>query len=307
MPDSDLLLGFSEYEQPAKNLAEVIDIPYQEILIHRFPDGESRIQLPRRLPETVIICRTLDHPNDKLVELLLAAAGARELGARRLLLVAPYLCYMRQDKAFHPGEVVSQHIIGRLLADHFDGLLTVDAHLHRVHRLADAVPMQQAANLTATEPMARFLQDRLDNPMLIGPDEESEQWVAAIASHEGLDYQVARKERLGDRNVQVTLPAGEYQGRDLVLVDDVASTGRTLEMAARALQPYDPASVSVLVTHALFIGDAEERLYRAGIEKIWSSDSIPHPSNQIVLGPLLGQALRQNFLIRQRLPSVPCQ
>jgi len=210
-----------------------------------------------------------------------------------LTLVAPYLCYMRQDSAFHPGEVVSQRIIGRLLAERFDGLLTVDAHLHRVHRLREAVPVVRGLNLSATKPMARFLAGRLDDPLLIGPDEESEQWVAAIARHAGLGHRVAHKQRLGDREVRITLPDGPYRGRHLVLVDDVASTGRTLEEAARALIEQAPASVSVLVTHALFVGDAMERLRRVGIKNIWSCDSITHSTNAVSLTPLLVDGLRQ--------------
>lgn len=99
----------------------------------------------------VIFYCSLDKPNNKLIELFLAAAGARDMGARTVSLVAPYLCYMRQDKAFHCGEVVSQQVIGNLLAGYFDNVITVDAHLHRVHHLADAVPVSQAVNITATD------------------------------------------------------------------------------------------------------------------------------------------------------------
>jgi ribose-phosphate pyrophosphokinase len=292
-----LLLGFPDYVGPGQRLADRLGIDYQEIEIHRFPDGESRLRLPSELPQTVIFCRPLDHPNEKLVELLLASEGARKLGAQCLILVAPYLCYMRQDKAFHPGEVVSQHIIGQQLAGQFDVLLTVDAHLHRVHRLSDAVPTSKSINITATRPMARFLEQQLDKPMLIGPDEESEQWVAAIANHEGLDYRVARKQRFGDREVWVTLPEADYEGRDLVLVDDVVSTGHTLAAAAQVLLPYRPASISALVTHALFAGDALDQLQAAGVDNIWSCDSIPHPTNRVPLDSLLGDCLSEAFHI----------
>ncbi len=288
-----LLLGFPEYERQARNLAAALKVPCETVAIHRFPDGESLLRTPTELPEEVLLCRSLHFPNDKLVELLLVCGHLRERGVKRILLVAPYLCYMRQDKAFHPGEVVSQRILGRLLADHVDGLVTVDAHLHRVHRLADAVPVDPALNLTATEPMARFLEKAVERPLLVGPDEESEQWVAAIARHEGLDYGVARKRRLGDRRVEITLPPGDYRGRQVVLVDDVASTGHTLEAAARALASREPASVSVLVTHALFVGDALERLRAAGVERIWSCDSVPHATNAVPLAGLLAGALEK--------------
>ncbi|MCK5359577.1 MAG: ribose-phosphate pyrophosphokinase-like domain-containing protein, partial [Gammaproteobacteria bacterium] len=201
-----LLLGFPEYSTPAQDLATAAGLDYAEIEVHRFPDGESQLRLPYPLPEHIVICRSLNQPNEKLVELALAASTARDLGAGKVTLVAPYLCYMRQDKAFNPGEAVSQRIIGKLLANWFDGLITVDPHLHRVHHLDDAVPVAKAKALNATEAMADYLDGRLDNPLLIGPDEESEQWVAAIARRNQLDFHVARKVRFGDSDVQVTLP-----------------------------------------------------------------------------------------------------
>jgi ribose-phosphate pyrophosphokinase len=286
-----LILGFPEYRKQTQQLAQAADLDYAEVQLHHFPDGESKVRLPLELPEHLIFCRSLHHPNNKLVELMLAAQGARNQGAKTLSLVAPYLCYMRQDKAFHPGEVVSQKIIGGLIASHFDNILTVDAHLHRVHHLADAVPAKQAINITATEPMARFLRQKIEQPLLIGPDEESEQWVAEIAALQNLDYTVATKQRLGDRDVHISLPAGNFTGKNIVLVDDVASTGKTLLAAVRLLAPYHPASISILVTHAFFVDDAIHQLKNAGVRNIWSCDSIPHPTNAISLADSLARNL----------------
>lgn len=286
-----MVLGFAEYQTQASALAAQLSLPYATISVHHFPDGESQLTLPSPLPEQLIICRSLNQPNDKLIELLLTAGSARRHGVKKLILVAPYLCYMRQDKAFHQGEVVSQQIIGKLLADAFDQVLTVDAHLHRIANLQQAIPTQQAINITATAPMAAFIQQTLAKPLLIGPDSESEQWVSAIAAHQHLDYAIASKQRLGDKHVEVTLPEANYTGRDIVLVDDMASTGHTLLEAAKKIQAFAPASISVLVTHALFINHADADLNNAGIDHIWSCDSVPHPSNCITLAPLLAEQL----------------
>ena len=130
-----MLLGFEDYEEQSRLLAEALDMPCRMIQTHRFPDGENKLTLPSSLPEHVIFCRSLDHPNEKLLELLLVAKTARELGVKLLTLVAPYLCYMRQDRAFHPGEVVSQSVVGKFLANLFDNVITVDPHLHRTQYL----------------------------------------------------------------------------------------------------------------------------------------------------------------------------
>ena len=287
------MLAFPESREVAARVAAAADVDFAEVAVHKFPDGESRIALPCQLPDNVLVFRSLDKPNEKLVELVLVAATARQLGARRLTLVAPYLCYMRQDKAFSPGEAISQQVIGKLLADYFDAVVSVDPHLHRVHRLADAIPVKAAVSITAAAAMSEYLDGHLENPILIGPDEESEQWVASIARRSKLEYYVASKQRMGDREVVVSLPGAAYGGRHVVLVDDMASTGRTLAAASRELCRYQPASITVMVTHALFVGDALAKITAAGVGQVWSSDSIPHSSNCISLAGSLARALRE--------------
>jgi ribose-phosphate pyrophosphokinase len=148
-----MLLGFSDYRECAIRIASAFAVPYAEIAIHQFPDGESRVTLPSALsgglPERIAICRTLNNPNEKLVQLLIAAKTARALGAKHITLIAPYLCYLRQDIAFNPGEAVSQTIVGQWLADHFDAVITVDPHLHRVSALSDAIPLRGAVAASA--------------------------------------------------------------------------------------------------------------------------------------------------------------
>ncbi len=286
-----LLLGFPDYGPQARALAERLGCEYGQVAVHRFPDGESLVQLPERLPEEILVCRTLAHPNDKLVELLLTATTARELGARHLTLVAPYLCYMRQDTAFAPGQAVSQRIIGGWLAGLFDAVVTVDPHLHRTGRLDEAVPARRAVAASAARLIGDFLIQRLRDPMIVGPDAESEQWVRAVAWPHGLRHVVAHKDRHGDREVAISIPAFDPHAGDVVLVDDVASTGETLIEAARVLKSRGVERLHAVVVHALLIDDALERIRAAGVQNFWSTDSIPHPSNVIELAPLLADAV----------------
>ena len=137
--------------------------------------------------------------------------------------------------------------------------------------------------MSAAPAMGQFLAARKAPALLVGPDQESEQWVSAVAQGAGLAYVVASKTRRGDRDVEVRLPERDYGGLHAVLVDDLASTGRTLAGAARALLEAGAAQVDVLVTHALFVGDALEILMAAGVSEVWSSDSIPHSSNAFAL------------------------
>ena len=286
-----MLLSFDDYEVQSRKLAAALSIPCHIIQRHRFPDGEYKLTLPTNLPEQVIFCHSLDHPNEKLVELLLAAKAARELGAKVLTLVAPYLCYMRQDKAFHPGEAISQHIVGNFLADLFDNVITVDPHLHRIQHLEQAIPATRAVALSATFLMANFLRDRFEDPILLGPDSESEQWVSAVASPNQWTYGVCKKIRTGDQKVEITLPDINLHERSVIIVDDVASSGQTLAVAIRQCLSKNVKSVDILVTHALFANESKERMIQAGVRNMWSTDSVSHESNVIPLCSLLGNAI----------------
>jgi ribose-phosphate pyrophosphokinase len=287
------VLGFADYRAQGEALAAALGVPFSLIEVHRFPDGESKVTVPGPLSEEVVICRSLDHPNDKLIELLLAAQTARELGAKKLTLVAPYLCYMRQDIAFHPGEAVSQRIVGDWLAQLFDKVVTVDPHLHRIDRLEQAIPGREAIALAATGPMGEFLAEKAKSPILVGPDAESEQWVRAMAEPAGLQYLIAHKERRGDREVEITLPECDYRGHEVILVDDMISTGHTIADVAVKLKQAGAGTIHCLVTHALFTEDVATLLYKAGVERIWSSDSVSHSTNAVHLADLLATAIRE--------------
>ncbi|ATE61115.1 ribose-phosphate diphosphokinase [Thauera sinica] len=291
------LLFFDDERGAAARLAQAAGLEPACIERHRFPDDELRLRLPvgadGRLPPRVVLFRSLARPNEKLVELLLAARTARTLGARQLVLVAPYLAYMRQDAAFRPGEAVSQRVVGDFLGSLFDALVTLDPHLHRVAALSEAVPLPHAVALSAAPLLADLIAARCTAPVLIGPDAESAQWVGAAAARHGFDHAVCTKHRHGDHEVDIELPPRDVRGRAVVLLDDVASSGRTLARAALLLRRAGAASVDVAVTHALFAGDALQAILAAGVGRVWSTDCIAHPTNAVGVAPLLAAALRE--------------
>ncbi len=287
-----LLLAFDDETALAQGLAAALGWPLALIERHRFPDGETRLRLPPSLPPRVALLRGLQQPNEKLAELMLAAAGARELGVAQLTLVSPYLAYMRQDMAFTPGEVVSQRHLGHALASWFDAVITVDPHLHRVASLHEVLPGRRGVALSAAPMLGAFVAKHVPGALLLGPDEEAEQWVRAAAQAHGLAHAVCRKRRLGDSQVEVLLPEVDMAGRAVVLLDDVASTGATLVMAAAAVLARGAASVDVAVTHALFAGHAVAQIQAAGVRHVWSTDCVPHASNVVSVVPLLCAALR---------------
>jgi ribose-phosphate pyrophosphokinase len=287
----------------ARQIAARLSVTCDEIAIHKFPDDEIRVTV-KPTAAVVIVYAPLDHPSDKLLALLLASDALRQGGARRLVLIAPYLCYMRQDTAFQPGEAVSQKVIGKLLADAFDRIVTVDAHLHRTHDIREVFPGIEAENLSAMPAIADSLRatgfDRA--AIVVGPDSESEAWVSDLAARLELPYMAALKTRHCDRFVEIELPKPEVVlGRPVLLVDDLVSSGGTLAVCARALAAAGASSIDAIVTHALFPPETMDEFARAGIRSIRSTHSISHFTNAIALDGLLAQALEKE--IRQITPG----
>ena len=283
---------FPMYKHQGQALAKVLNMPCYDISIHHFPDKESLITLPENKSDHIIFYLSLDYPNNKLIELLLASRTLRKQGCKRITLVSPYLSYMRQDMSFHPGEVISQQVIGQWLSELVDDVITVDPHLHRIDSLDTVIPNTNNKAVTAGSELGKFVKALKQEVFLLGPDEESLQWVKQVAESCNSAYSVATKQRRGDSEVNIQLPEQNFTNQHIILVDDVISTGHTVAETATQLYVAGAKQVDVLVTHALFTKDAMKLLSSVNIKNIWSSDSITHKTNQISLSNLLAQTIK---------------
>jgi ribose-phosphate pyrophosphokinase len=279
----------------AERLASRLGVPLHPIDVHSFPDGELRVTVGPA-SATIIVYAPLDRPNDKLLALLFAAEAFRREGARRLVLTAPYLCYMRQDAAFHRGEAINQRVIGSLLAGSFDRVITVDAHLHRTRNIEEVFPRIESDDLSAMPAIADALRaaNVPNDTIVVGPDEESGPWVGDLAKRLRLKHAVGRKTRRDDRSVEVTFTdSGLVAGRPALFVDDIVSSGGTLISCTQALISAGVTAVDAIVTHALFVPEMTQTFLDAGLRSIRSTTSVPHPTNAIALDGVLADALRK--------------
>lgn len=284
-----LILPLPGNDTLAQALAQRLGAALGELETRGFPDGESYVRLRSDVEgrEVVLVC-TLARPDDQFLRLVFAARTARERGAAKLTLVAPYLAYMRQDKAFHDGEAVTSAQFASLLSAEFDRLITVDPHLHRHAAMAEIYTIPALA-LHAAPLLADWIGATVANPLIVGPDAESEQWAAAVAA--GAPSVVLRKTRAGDREVTIDFPDLEaWRGRQPVLVDDVASSGRTLIEACKGLTAQGFAKPICVVVHPLFAEDSFAALSRVAA-RIVSTDTIRHESNAITVAGLLAGSL----------------
>ena len=261
-----------------------------------FPDGESLLALDGdcRGRDVIVVC-TLRDPDPLALPLMFAARTARELGARSVGLVAPYLAYMRQDARFRSGEAIASSHFASFLSWTFDWLVTVDAHLHR-HRDLGALFAIPAEHVTAMPMIGEWIRANVIDPILIGPDSESAQWLQPLGFAIHAPVVTLSKRRLGDREVEISgLPSTETGGRTPVLVDDIISSGRTLMEVLAHLRAAGSAAPICIAVHGVFAPDAYQGLLAAGAGRIVTTNTIPHSTNAIDVASVLAPAIRRQL------------
>lgn len=277
-------------EEHAQRLGTRLGLDVIAPELRQFPDGELYVRMPReKLDGNVAIVGNLS--NDNFLRVAFLAGTARDLGAKSVGLVAPYLAYMRQDSVFNPGEGVTQRYFAKLVSSCVDWMVTVDPHLHRVHSLEGiySIPTTIAR---AAPAIARWIASEVQKPVLVGPDAESEQWVSAVAASCGAPYVILTKTRRGDRDVSVSAPDGPWNGHTPVVIDDIVSTGRTMLEATRQLRAAGSAAPMCVAIHAVFADSVQDDLVAAGARGIVTCDTIRHASNRICVADPIADAVR---------------
>lgn len=257
-----------------------------------FPDDETYVRLASDVEgRSIILVSTLDRPNAKTLPLLFAAHAARDLGASRVGLVAPYLGYMRQDKRFRPGEAITSNAFGQLLSSRVDWIVTVDPHLHRRASMSEIYSIPVAVCHAAPK-LSEWIREHVPTALVVGPDAESEQWVSAVAAGAGAPVVTLEKTRRGDRDVEIKFPDLEqWRGRTPVLVDDIISSGRTMEVTVKRLLSLGFSAPVCLGIHGVFADDAYARLVAAGAARIVSTNTVPHTSSAIDVSGIVAKAM----------------
>jgi ribose-phosphate pyrophosphokinase len=283
-----LILPLPGNELLAAALARELPAEVGMLTVRQFPDGETYARIETAVENRVVLLAcTLHRPDDKLLPLVFAAETARELRARQVGLVAPYLAYMRQDRRFQPGEAVTSLYFAKLLSRAVDWIVTVDPHLHRHTNLGEIYSIPTAV-MHASSLLSGWIAERVQRPVLVGPDAESAQWVEAVASAAGAPAVVLEKARHGDRDVDIRVPEMDrWRDHTPVLVDDIISTARTMIETTRHLRKAGLAGPVCLAVHPVFSPGAYEELLRNGAREVVTCNTIPHSSNRLDVSKLL--------------------
>ena len=286
MPSTPLLFNFHSDPVLGEQLRLALDAEAGTFYQRRFPDHETYLRIDSDCAgrAVVVFCNLFD-PDQRILPLIFLCETLRDLGARRIALITPYLCYMRQDKRFQPGECVNAVPFAKLLSGYLDLLVTMDPHLHRIHAL-DEVYRIPTRVVEAAPLIAAWLRRHRPHAVLIGPDSESEQWVARVAELAELPYLVLQKRRLGDREVQISPPElSRWRDRTPVLVDDIISSGHTLLATLAHLRDAALPRPLCIGVHGIFADDAYQRL--SAQAEVVTTQTLPHPSHAIAIAAAL--------------------
>lgn len=292
-----IVFTFPGHEDIADRLIENCGFEKGDLTVRNYPDKESyvRILSDVRDKQIIIICG-LENPDNKIMSLVFFTETARELRAKKIHLVAPYLGYMRQDKRFNDGEAITSNIFAGMLSKYIDSLITIDPHLHR-HKSLDEIYNVPSKVLHAADSIAEWIKDNVEKPLLIGPDEESEQWVSDIAGKAKAPFIILKKIRHGDRDVEISIPEiDKYRDHTSVLVDDIISTARTMIETVKHLNRTGLRKPICVGVHAIFAGDAYNDMLDSGAEKIVTCNTIPHLSNGIDISGIIVDSFKALYL-----------
>ncbi|MBS3815825.1 MAG: ribose-phosphate diphosphokinase [Hadesarchaea archaeon] len=292
-----LVIGGSTSQELGEKVSEELDCDYVDLEQKKFPDGEIYVRIPEEVEgrEVVVIQSTYRPPNDHYMELFLLLDALNDLGASKVTSVIPYFAYARQDERFEPGEAVSLKTISKLIESvGADEIFMIDLHAHRIENAPEFFNVK-AKNLTAAPLLARYIDDefQLENPVVMGPDGEAEQWAKKAGEAIEADWDFMVKKRFGPEEVEITPRKLEVEDRDVLIIDDIISTGGTMVEAIKIMKDNGAKDIYVACTHPVLSGDALEKVKNAGAKEVIGTDTIPSEISVVSIAPIIAKAISQ--------------
>ena len=283
-----IIVGGSSSRDLAKELAGILGCTYIQAASTKFPDGEcyTRIDAESLDDDVVIVQNT--YPNDNLVEMFLLQDAVRRLGAKKVTLVIPYFGYARQDRVFKPGEPESAKVMCRHLNMDCDAVITIDIHKEAVldyftcaHRDLKAAPV-----------IADYFKDKKID-LVLSPDIGAAGRAKDVGERMGVPYDHLEKTRLSGVEVRIAPAKFDATGKNVLIVDDMISTGGTIVAAASALREAGAQSVSVACTHGVFVNNAIEKLTGSALSAVLCCNTLENQVSHISVAGLIADALKE--------------
>ncbi len=265
-----LIVSGSNSQDLAHRVSKLTNSKLVRTEFKKFPDGELYVKLNSDVEgEDVFLINTQNNQNDSIVETIIMCDALDDEGAKSINLVAPYLAYARQDKKFNKGEAISIRAFANIYSSICDSIFTVNPHETHIESFFD-IPFMYG---DAVPKLAKYVQDKLNNPVVLSPDKGAIELAKTASEILNCEYDYLEKTRISPTEINIAPKNLDVSGRDVLIVDDIISTGGTMATAIGMLKEQGAKKVIASCVHPVLIGDALNKLYIGGADEVVGTDS----------------------------------
>jgi len=285
-----LIIGGSASQKLAANIAREMRESLCPMETHKFPDGERYIRIKGEVEDGVIVVQSTGYPHDEnLLELFLILKTLKNMEIENIKVVIPYFGYGRQEKAFNKGEAVSAEVVSQLIE--FCGASEVYCiNLHE-DGICDLFQIP-AFNLSAIPVIADYLKNKLNDPLIVAPDRGALGFAEEIANIMRCDYEYLEKNRISPEVVETKIKKLDIKGREVVIIDDIISTGGTIVNATEILKKLGSSRILVSCVHPVLVEDSLLKIFAAGADQVIATDTLKSEVSCVSVAGLLADALK---------------
>jgi len=286
------VIGGNASKDLAKRIARRLKAKYVDVDTRTFPDGESKITFRHNLKKSVVLIVQSTYPpvDTNLLQILSIISEVKKISSK-IYAIIPYMGYARQDRQFLNGEIATMSVVAKMLqAAGAKKAIVVDIHSKTALRHFK-IPTE---NVSAIPELAKYLKKlKLKNPIVVSPDTGGSlraKKFADILKSDFITLKKSRNRKTGKVSIQST--KADVNGKDLIIVDDIISTGGSIVKATQFLKKQKCKRVFVVCTHGLLVGDAEKNIKKAGVTQIISTNTIPRSISKVDVSGVIAQAVQ---------------
>ena len=286
-----MIIGGSASQKLAAKVAWALGENISPIETRRFPDGERYIRINGEVPSEVVVIQSTGYPQDEnLMELFLILKNLKSLGVERTRVVIPYFGYGRQERRFKSGEAVSAVIVAELLeAAGASEIYSINLHEKNIKQFFK-IPVHE---ISAMPMIANYIKETVDDPMIIGPDKGALGFAEEVSGILKCECDYLEKTRISPEIVETKPKNLDVDGRDVVIIDDIISTGGTIVNASKILRELGAKKVVVCCVHPLLVEDALLKIFAAGVDDVFATDTLRSDVSIISVAPLVAGFLKK--------------
>jgi len=280
------IIGGTASKSIAEDLSKTLDIPLANTISKRFPDDELYVRILDDISGDHVIVVQTTYPDYNIVELFLLQNAVEEANAKEISVIIPYFGYARQDTKFKDGEPISAKAIANLISLNADRVITVDPHKEHILDFFST----KALSCSAVPEIAKYLKDK-NIDLVLAPDKGALTRAKQASQIINCDFDYMEKTRIDGSTVEIKPKKLDAQNKNVVIIDDIISTGGTMALSIQELKKHGAKKVSVACTHGIFAGDAIKKLNSAGCDEIISTDTIETDYSKVKVSPCLTSLL----------------